>query len=436
MLQVKVLRDGVNGIDSRESLEKSKTNDTQLPTTNYTQSVWGDDLYFERHRDPERCLPTIRIVQENGVDTTLERIVESESIQEWHDEDPSKPLWRVTLVQKRAMDDTRFALVLAFHHAIVDGIGALQVARAILEDEDNVPPEKLGVGRSTPLPPMDDVMGTTPNLRHLVLPVLFDRLPRLASFLRRPHWKGYHAHRTAKSDDPGSVRETHLFLSRIIDSEEDMRALSLHCTKHGFSLAALLVGTLSKAVAAIDEKESAPIRFKIQIPVDERRRRCAGRIGTDEVGCYVTGPQLFIDLGVDDSADKVAKTVATRLKNAIQSSPMDVGLTQFIQEDWMAFARKQANEEPNGVHRSLEVSLLSDRAFLQVSSAWKVHNVWFVQGRRGFAPAIMVRTISGSSGLSACMSSFLQVVSKQKLRTVANAWKSELRNILVEKCRE
>lgn len=106
---------------------------------------------------------------------------------------------------------------------------------------------------------------------------------------------------------------------------------------------------------------------------------------------------------------------------------MDIGMCRFIDQDWIQFARTLADEQPNGVHDSLEVSLMNhvDSDF-ESSGDLGVDRLWFVQGRRGFASAIIVTTMNTGTCLHAALASFPDAVSTMQLEKIETAWKDEL----------
>ena len=101
---------------------------------------------------------------------------------------------------------------------------------------------------------------------------------------------------------------------------------------------------------------------------------------------------------------------------------MDIGMCRFLSQDWIRYATRLGDEKPNGVHDSLEVSLLNHVEHLSSS----VERLWFVQGRRGFGPAILVTTINTGVRLQASLAAFPDAVSRQQLHEIAQCWKQEL----------
>jgi len=102
--------------------------------------VWGDDLYVTVEHDEakEYCeLREVTLIQNDafGMAGGLAQVLEHEgqfSWSAWHDDDPNACLWRAVLVKYTGRTD-KFTLVLAFHHLITDGMGAVAVCQAIVE---------------------------------------------------------------------------------------------------------------------------------------------------------------------------------------------------------------------------------------------------------------------------------------------------------------
>ncbi len=90
---------------------------------------------------------------------TLDTVLEMARRAEMQEFDHARPMWHVTLVD--GLTDGRAALVVKLHHALADGIGALQVASLVFDLE----PEAVDPG---PLPPVPvaDVPGALAGVRH------------------------------------------------------------------------------------------------------------------------------------------------------------------------------------------------------------------------------------------------------------------------------
>lgn len=408
-LRRKVRRDGVNGVDSRISLDRGK-------------ALWGDDLYVIEMA--ELCQPSTRTVmlQEQyrspcAASSGLRRILEEESVKIWHDEDPSKPLWRVTLV-KWEDNPSKFALVLSFHHILTDGMGALQVARAVCDRsrDDGTP---VGASPADIPPPMEDVMYTVPSLSHMLLPVLCDRFPRIAAVLCPSHWRGNPVHRECSDD---SERSTQLACITLFSDASQSAELRAFASKQGLSYNTVLMAALAKSVASVGCGRDR-VCLQIQVPADQRRRRA--NVPYSDLGSYVTGPQFYLNVHKANNIVTIGRAVATRLRCALESAHMDIGLISFISGNLIGYFRQRRLDKPNGVNISLEISLLPGIADQQ-NGAWAVRNLWFVQGHLGLGPAVMVSVAGSGAGLNAALTSFPEVVSRKILGDIAIAWKHEL----------
>lgn len=441
---------GNSFVDSRVGLSSATAN--AASDQENSSAVWGDNLYVEEVADlcqpstrtvvleEPYCSLTTRTAAAVGNSSGLQRVLEEEHVKEWHDEDPSKPMWRVTMVKWKD-SPRKFALVLSFHHLISDGMGALQVAQAVIQNdavsESEVSDATLSkeLSDSALLPkPLEDVMDTVPSIYHLLLPVLLDRFPRLAAVYNSLDWRGNPVH-CELSNDTCEKRSTQLVcISLLEDDASRMTALRDYCAKQGLSDNAVVVAALTKAVAKVvvggANSKMNRVRLKIAVAADERRRR-AKTIAYTELGAYVTGPHLHLTVGEDDSVVSTAARFACKLRTALESSPMDIGLCAFIKEDWIDYSRKLCFQKPNGVHESLDLSLLTGIGDLTGgSSAWTLNNLWFAQGRLGFGAAIGVSVAGTDTVLNATMSSFPEAVSRNTLEDIARAWKLELDDVI------
>src|SRR4029078_12925354 len=90
---------------------------------------------------------------------TLDTVLEMARRAEMQEFDHARPMWHMTLVD--GLTDGAAALVIKLHHALADGIGALQVAMLVF-DLEPAPPH-LG---PLPLIPAADVPGAWDGLRH------------------------------------------------------------------------------------------------------------------------------------------------------------------------------------------------------------------------------------------------------------------------------
>jgi hypothetical protein len=452
-LQCRVRRNGVAGVDSRQSLSQQALNGGG----GGGGAVWGDDLYVEHVVDnnDEPCLPSIRTVALDESDWTLEsrgsklhQILQDESIKEWHDEDPSQPLWRVTLVHcqkgdkdspQPATNGTHFALILSFHHLITDGMGALQVARAIVEIGGGMDRETDGPSRSVKDPPelpqpMEDVMDTTPRLSHLLLPIFMDRCPRLASMILPSYWKGNSCHCSAVAAED---RSTCMVCIQLVSSSSQLAALCRYGANHGhLSVNTILTAALLRSLAQVAHtNDTDPVHFAIEVAADERRRRVAADIPYNQLGTYVTGPKVHATVRPNkDGIVTIGRSFAHRLAKALAVTPYHIGLLPFINGDWIEWSRQKCKSSiPNGVRDSLSLSFLTnvDRSLVVAASdsQWNVRHVWLAQGCRGHGPAVRASVAGTEDYINVTLAAFPHAVSTEKLQRIALAWKQELATI-------
>ena len=422
-LRAKVKRDGVAGIDSRESL-------TEVNGA-LQQRIWGDDLYLEissplasTKKSTHDLFDLREATLPVGLDPKegLQRILEEEGAKEWHDNNPESPLWRATLVKETGGN---FMLVLSFHHLIVDGIGATSVAQAII-DESSAVSFKV----DTPLdtletisPPMEDMVDTVPTIRHLLIPVLLDMFPSLTPYLKPPHWQGLTDHKNDKSVG----RQSQMSLcSMIMDGDQLSRA----CQRMNVTVNSLCVATLCRAIAVTSGEKDAKSKvnlLKVQIAKNER---CNCDLLPSDLGAYLSGPQVYVSAPTASSIESIAYSFQRKLYASFHSAAMDIGLCKFISQDWIEFARKFAKQEPNGIHDSLEFSNLGKVQLKGTNADWKLQSFWFSQGRRETGAAITVtvaRNREDGSEIQAVLSSFPQAVSREMLEQISRAWEKEMK---------
>ena len=73
--------------------------------------------------------------------------------------------------------------------------------------------------------------------------------------------------------------------------------------------------------------------------------------------------------------------------SARQAARMDMGLCKCIQEDWVEFAKKNANRLPNGREDSIEVSNLGNVSLITLCGGWNVKGVVVCARSKGDWPS-------------------------------------------------
>lgn len=417
-LRVRVRRDGVEGIDSRSSLDSAT-----LPEG----STWGDDLYVEVLDNAHQHYDIREVVLDKhdeleGNAAGLSSVFQQEGRLEWHDEDPKQCLWRAVLVKWKD-SPTKFAFVLSFHHLITDAIGAMEVARAIVARSTTNDSAKEPAALP---PPMEDLMDTVPRVSHLLLPVLLDRFPALQRYLKPPQWRG------ATSHVEGDERSSHMVCVELVKEGNALTDLRRLVREKGVTVNSFCVSMLSKAVATVVAKNPAhwssavsrtgTIHLEIQVAANERPR-CGSSANASHLGCYLSGPKLYTKVSRDDDWLRVAARFQKDLHRSIRDSAKEIGLCAFIGEDWIQAANKYEKQVPNGISDSIEVSNLG-LVHIDDTSKWQLEKVWFAQGRRGCGAAMTVCLAGTPNGLNAVLSSFPQAVDKSTLEAIAKEWTS------------
>lgn len=273
-LRCKVRRDGVgvHAVDNRMCLMYD--NHAKRP------KIWGDDLYVEEKTEHHQHFSVCHVVIPNDNELSfhdgLRQILQQESIQEWHDEDPHQPMWRVTLVTKtskgnsstRTITETEGALVLAFHHLITDGTGALEVARAIVDS--NYEPASNPEQQQELPPPMEDLIDTTPTLNHMVRFLFWYTFPRLRAWFYPPHWKGDTTNHYYRPPSTTTEWATELWCCPAPLIQDTNRFRYEYCRPNGVSLNSVLVATLVRAIVRVtSSNNSEPIvHLNLQVASD------------------------------------------------------------------------------------------------------------------------------------------------------------------------
>lgn len=421
-LRCKVRRDGVDGVDT---IPNDRSSESLVDKTQMV--MWGDDLYIEPC--DELCQPHARQVilrMDSDFFDGVTQVMNEESTKQWNDENPAKPLWRATLVVAQNKDDCKkFAIILSFHHLLTDGIGAMEVAQALLDASNGklVTLSPSDVGTYLPAP-MEDIMDTSPQLGHLLIPLLNDRFPKLCKRLWRRHWTGNPIHLHDQE------RKTQLVRVKLVDDAVTMENLHQYSRKNNISMNSLVSAILIKVLARVIEDHSRGTLFKIQVPADERRRRVRDQVAPEDLGVYLTAPQFYINVSAVQSVPRIGKSFQMKLKASLATSHMDIGLCQFIRGDWINYAKRSCFDSDASFHSSLEVSHLNSMDDLK-GGIWNISSVWMAQGYRGLGSTIKASLISARTNMmTATLSSIPEVVTVDMLMKIAHEWKSELNNII------
>jgi hypothetical protein len=439
MLRARMHRDGVTGVDATARLvppTRLAPENKQPPATGTEAGgLWGDDIYLwvpphdDGTRDyvhiEERCIQgDDRVGEARGLRAVLE---EQNSIS-WHDEDPSRPLWRVVLVRWKESPAAKFALVLSFHHAITDGMGATAVVQAIMEEsvrQDNPPPDEEILCRQIP-PPMEDILDTVPRLHHMWRPVLLDRLPLLAPLLAPRAFSG----RPKKK----MVRPFHdSIVCLALCPDAQVQRLRRQCRERHVTLHAALVAALCKAVAIHVQAHPADFQgssgksvldasllFRVNSPVNERKQ-CRPPSALAELCCRISATDLFLRVGPRSKLATVDQKFMANLQQARVEAPMIIGLTAFISGDWLTFSDRRLEHNGGDALETIDASNLGVVSCEWPPQAtWKVQDFWLVHGRQNPAPALKACWVTTQGGnLNLTLSSLPQHFTREDLLSIA-----------------
>ena len=440
MLRARLYRDGVFGMDTTDRLCPTAA----VETKNRSQRVWGDDLYFWASHDTNRQYVRLEEwhVERNdqeGEGNGLRQVMEDQVARAWHDEDPSLPLWKATLIRWKG-DEKSFALVLSFHHLIVDGLATTAVVQAIVEEsarQANPPPDEDILRTDLP-PPMEDVLDTVPRIYHIWRPLLLDLFPFLSFFLSPQAFSGRPKRKLATTRSIDNIACFELC------NNQQLEIIRRICREKNVTVHTALVATLCKAIAIhVDRVQSVTrdytwatgrlwngnIRLRINNPVNERGR-CSPPLQPSDLGCCISTTDLVIQAGPNSNLSKLEAEYLKMLRQHRQESPMTIGLIAFISQDWFQFSDKRAMSNRGDAVDSIDASNLGFVAMPESNapSAWKVNGLWMASGRQNPAPALKANWVSTNrSGINMVLGALPQHFTRDDIVSVGSLFQILLR---------
>lgn len=449
LLRARIYRNGVTGVDATNRLVPIATaeDDERNNTKQQQQRLWGDDLYLWVSHDANREYVRLEECQverndQGGEGNGLRAVLQDQTARPWHDQDPSMPLWRVTLVRFKG-EETSFALILSFHHAICDGIATTAVVQAIVEESarQNEPPSLHEVLCKNVPPPMEDVLDTVPRICHIWRPLLLDLFPFLNVFLSPSAFSGRPKKKKATKESSLLPQTDNLACFELLDSDL-LPVLREACHKRKVTVHTALVATLCKAIAIhVDKVQSAAaatstssrcytwakgrlwngnIRFRINTPVNERSR-CNPPFLPSNLGCCISATDLFLQVGAHSELSTVKTQYLKLLRHDRQESPMIVGLVAFISQDWLEFSTKRARLNRGDAVDSIDASNVGLVSFKESPSSWKVKRLWMASGRQNPAPALKACWVSTNrSGINLTLGSLPHHFTREDLLSVGS----------------
>lgn len=443
MLRARIFRDGVDGMDSTQQLKPVKQRGPRK--TNKWQRLWGDDLYLWISNDTKQS--HVRIVEEwemerggsdcdDGEGNGLRQVLEEQNARTWHDEDPSLPLWRATLIRWKD-SKTKFALVVSFHHVITDGVGATAVVQAIVEEsgrQKNPPSDDEILCCDIPAP-MEDILDTVPRLRHIWRPLLLDALPPLSFFLSPRVFSG-----RPKKDVTTHFADNMACFELCCNQKIELFRQS--CQARGTTMHSALVAALCKAIAIhVDQVQimskdyswskgrlwNGDIRFRIGNPVNERSR-CQPPSKESDLCCRLSTTDVVFRAGPYSNMKTLGQDYSQLLHMHRKESPMIVGLAAFISGDWLKFSTKRVRHNRGDAVDSIDATNLGFVSIETPPGGFQEQGMWFVHGRQNPAPALKACWVTTSGGsLNLVLSSLPQHFTREDLLSVGSIYKVELR---------
>lgn len=257
--------------------------------------VWVDDGRFDLTYHVRRsALPR------PGSDAALHELVAR--VQSRH-LDRSRPLWEIYLVE--GLSGNRFAVITKTHHAMVDGISAVDVGQLLLDATPEPRPSAAGAWRPAPEPSAADLVGEA--VLDLVRrpTAMLDAARATASDLRsftdratRSVFGFAAAARTAIRPAPASplnadVREQRRYASATTDLDDYKRVRKAHGGTVNDVVLAVAAGALRQFLLTRAEVVTGATVIRAMVPVSVRSPDQAGTLG-NRVSSY------FVDLPVGE----------------------------------------------------------------------------------------------------------------------------------------
>ena len=163
------------------------------------------------------------------------------------------------------------------------------------------------------------------------------------------------------------------------------------------------------------------IRFRVNNPINERRR-CCPPVQPSDLGCYISTADLVVQAGPYSDLKVLDKHYFNLLQRNRVESPKIIGLAAFISEDWLKFSDKRVRLNKGDAVDSIDASNLGCVDIVSKSpKSWKVRNLWFTHGRQNPAPALKACwvTTNGKS-MSLVLSALPQHFSREDLLSVGS----------------
>lgn len=338
--------------------------------------------FDDPHFDLARHLDAVTLPAPGGP-AQLDGLVEARSEQPL---DRTRPLWRLTLAS--GLQDGRQALLLQIHHALIDGVAAVNVLPALFAEAVEIPgPAGASKRRRQPRGFRLFVGGITAGIRNgFRLPGLLWRSVRGGAKVKARQKAGAVTIPAPGPDTPacmincppGPGRR----FARAYLSLDDVRAVknAAGCTVNDVALA-LCAGALREYLMARGQLPSKPLVGVVPVGIDagDRSRRHGNRWS----GLATT---LATDVG-DPWARLLRITEVTR-ESKVQLDLLGV----MLFEDWMDFlppflaaraVRKEHRDaaDPNHVRFNLSLSNLrgpaEPLALVAPSGRWRVDEIFF-----------------------------------------------------------
>jgi len=266
---------------------------------------------------------------------TIDTVLEMARNAEMAEFDHARPMWTVTLVE--GLSDGAAAVLVKMHHALADGIGALQIAMLVFD----LQPEPADLG---PLPPVPEAEtpGPLDGVRHAVEydVALAGRLLRIATLgsakalagsLRNP----VGAARTAVSTTASvyrTVRPINVTASPIMTERRMVRELGVHevpleplkeaAHRNGAHLNDAFLAGVTGGLRRYHELHEAPVdELHVTMPVSIRAA------GDEQGGNRITLMRFQVPVSVAEPGKRVRET---SLRAGAAAREPSLALTQAI----------------------------------------------------------------------------------------------------------
>jgi len=152
------------------------------------------------------------------------------------------------------------------------------------------------------------------------------------------------------------------------------------------------------------------------------RPYCIPKVDNSQMGDFVAAVDCIHQLEPKSSFWNLARESKLKITEGIEDSFRKNGMLQFLSGDWIAFFKKKVNGHPNGRNETVHTSNIG-RMDIQISSKFKLKDLWFVNTKAAEGPVFMVSSITTNGRFSCCMAVPTPVIEEKMAEDYARAMK-------------